>query len=93
MQLSLLVVLSTGILQYSVALVSVLVFSWEPNLLKGRELWDTAGYKRVSHVCMSLKACTYKKKGMMLLPHGIERYSVRPWRVWNYDKSLSSTSE
>ena len=28
---------------------------------------------------------------MMFLPRGIERYSVRPWRVWNKYKSLSST--
>ena len=28
-----------------------------------------------------LKACAYRKKGMMLLPRGIERYSVSPWRV------------
>ena len=32
---------------------------------------------------MPLKACAYRKKGMMLLPRGIERYSVRRWRVWN----------
>ena len=30
---------------------------------------------------------------MMRLPRGIERYSVRPWRVLFYDKSLSSASE
>ena len=30
---------------------------------------------------MPLKACAYRKKGMILLPSGIERYSVRPWRV------------
>ena len=42
---------------------------------------------------MPLKACAYREKGMMLLPRGIERYSVRPWRVWNKYKSLSSTSE
>ena len=30
---------------------------------------------------MRLKACAYRKKGMMLLPRGIKRYSVRPWRV------------
>ena len=32
---------------------------------------------------MPLKACAYRKKGMMLLPRGIERYSARPWRVCN----------
>ena len=40
---------------------------------------------------MSLKACAYRKKGMMLLPRGIGRYSVRPWRVRNQDKGLSGT--
>ena len=42
---------------------------------------------------MPLKACAYRKKGMMLLPRGIERFSARLWRVWNYYKSFSSTSE
>ena len=28
---------------------------------------------------MPLKASAYRKKGMMFLPRGIERYSVRPW--------------
>ena len=32
---------------------------------------------------MPLKAFAYRKKRMMLLPRGIERYSIRPWRVWN----------
>ena len=30
---------------------------------------------------MPLKACAYRRKGMMLLPGGIERFSVRPWCV------------
>ena len=41
---------------------------------------------------MPLKACAYSKV-MMLLPRGIERYSVRPWRVWTEYKSSSSTTE
>ena len=28
---------------------------------------------------MPLKACAYRKKGMLILPRGIERYPVRPW--------------
>ena len=30
---------------------------------------------------MSLKACAYRKNGVMLLPRGIARCSVRQWRV------------
>ena len=56
-----------------------MVFPWEPNkgVRYGIRL-DIKGFH------MRLKACGYRKKGMMLLPGGIERYSVRPWRVWNY---------
>ena len=42
---------------------------------------------------MSLKACAYREKGMMLSRRGLAMRSVRPWRVWNKYKSLSSTSE
>ena len=49
-----------------------------PGSLTGRNIWDRAGYKRVSR---SLTACAYRKKGMTLLLRGIERYSVRLWRV------------
>ena len=45
-----------------------------------RTIWDAAGYKGFH---MPLKACAYGKNGMMLLPRGIARCSVRPWRVWN----------
>ena len=37
---------------------------------------------------MPLKACAYRKQGMMLLPRGIERYSVRPWCGWNQNKNI-----
>ena len=55
-----------------------MVFLWEPNkgVIYGMRL-DIEG----SH--MPLKACANRKKGMVLLPRGIARYSVRPWRVWN----------
>ena len=53
---------------------------YSPGSLTGRNIWDTDGYKGFG---MPLKACAYRKKGMMLLPRGIERFSVRPWRVWN----------
>ena len=36
---------------------------------------------------MPLKARACRKKGMMLLIHGIARCSVRPWRVWNYTRA------
>ena len=32
---------------------------------------------------MPLGACAYRKKGVMILPRGTARYSVRPRRVWN----------
>ena len=53
-----------------------MVFPWEPNKggIYGIRL-DIEGF----HI--DLKACAYRKKGMMFLPRGIERYSVRPWRV------------
>ena len=38
---------------------------------------DTKGFH------MPLNACPYRKNGMMILPRGIERFSVRPWRVWS----------
>ena len=50
---------------------------YPPGSPTRRKIWDTAGYKRVSHV--PLKACAYRKKEMMLLPRGIERSSARPW--------------
>ena len=55
-----------------------MVFAWDPNkgVRYGIRL-DIKGFH------MPLKACAYRKKGMMLLPRGIERYSARPWRVWN----------
>ena len=34
-------------------------------------MWDAAEYKRFH---MPLKACAHRKKEMMLLPRGIERY-------------------
>ena len=57
-----------------------MVLWYSRRSLKRRKIWDVAGYKGFH---MPLKACAYRKKGMMLLPRGIERYSVRPWRVWN----------
>ena len=65
-----------------------MVFPWEPiqGVRYGIRL-DIEGF----HVI--LKACAYREKEMMLLSREIERSSVRPWRVWNYGKSLSSTSE
>ena len=56
-----------------------MVFPWEPN--KAQEM----GYGWLKGFHMPLEACAYnRKKGiMLLLPRGIERYSVRPWRVWN----------
>ena len=38
--------------------------------LKRRIIWDTARYKGFH---MPLKACAYRKKGMMLLPRGFAR--------------------
>ena len=49
---------------------SAMVFPWEPN-----KAYDI-GYDWFH---MPLKACAYRKKGMMVSPRGIERYSFRPW--------------
>ena len=49
-----------------------------PGGLTRRKILDMAGYKGFH---MPLKAYAYRKRGMMILPHGIERYPVRPWRV------------
>ena len=48
--------------------------------LTRRKIFGTIGYKGFD---MPLEACAYRKKEIMLLPRGIERYSVRRWRVWN----------
>ena len=56
-----------------------LVLWYSPWSLTRRKIWDMAGYKRPH---MLLKACAYRKKGIMLLLRGIKRYSVRPWRAW-----------
>ena len=52
-----------------------MVFPWEPNKA------DTTGYKRVSHAFEGIYV--WEKKEMMFVPHGIERFPVRPWIVWN----------
>ena len=57
-----------------------LVLWYSPGSLERPIIWDTARYKGFY---MPLKACAYRKKGMVLLPRGIARYSVRPWRAWN----------
>ena len=36
--------------------------------LTRRKIWDTAGYIKVSH---AFEACAYRKKGVMLLPRGM----------------------
>ena len=58
-----------------------LVLWYSTEILTRHKIWDTAGYK--GFYMTSLKACAYRRKGMMILPRGNARYSVRPWRVWN----------
>ena len=42
--------------------------------LTRRTIWDTAIRLDIKGFHMPLKACAYRKKGMLLLPRGIERY-------------------
>ena len=56
------------------------MLGYSPGSPTRRKIWDTAGYKRVSYAFEGM--CVWEK-GVMLLPRGIERDSVRPWRVWN----------